>query len=115
MQEGSLENTRTLKTHEIRSGEKGGGHPAVYSKEDIGFLVQVCTTMRRTKTNRPPIWGYLMRTPSLFHLGYTVPHSIPSPSNQRPINVEYFQAQHRSRANQRRAFTSDSIIALVTP
>ena len=55
-------------------------------------------------------------TPSLFYLGYTVvPHSIPSRPNQRPINVEYLQAQHPSRASQSRAFTSDSIQALVTP
>ena len=56
-----------------------------------------------------------MRTPSLFYLGYTVPRSIPSRANQRPIKVEYFQAQHPNRANQPRAFTSDSIQALVTP
>ena len=55
-----------------------------------------------------------MRTPSLFYLGYTEPHSILSRPNQRPINVEYFQAQHPSWANQPRAFTSDSIQALVT-
>ena len=54
-----------------------------------------------------------MRTSSLFYLGYTVPHRIPSPPNQRPINVEYFQAQHLSRANQSGAFTSDSIQAMV--
>ena len=56
-----------------------------------------------------------MRAPSLFYLGYTVPHSIPTRPNQRPINVEYFQTQHPSRANRPRAFTSDSIEALVTP
>ena len=57
-----------------------------------------------------------MRTPSLFYLGYTaLPHSTPSRPNQRPINVEYFQAQHPSRANQPRAFTSDSILALANP
>ena len=39
----------------------------------------------------------------------------PERPNQRPINVEYFQAQHPSRANQAIAFTSDSIQALVTP
>ena len=42
-------------------------------------------------------------------------HSIPSRPNQRPITVEYFQAQHPSRANQPRASISDSIQALVTP
>ena len=52
-----------------------------------------------------------MRTPSLFYLGYTEPHSILSRPNQRPINVEYFQAQQPSRANQPRVFTSDSIQA----
>ena len=35
--------------------------------------------------------------------------------NHRPISVEYFQAQHPSRAKQPRTFTSDSIKALVTP
>ena len=33
--------------HETKSSKKGGGYPAVYRKEDIGFLVQVCKTMRR--------------------------------------------------------------------
>ena len=61
-----------------------------------------------------PHLAVLMRSPRLFYLGYTVPHSIERP-NQRPINVECFQAQHPSRANQPRAFTSDSIQALVTP
>ena len=68
------------------------------------------------KKIRTPIWGYIMRTPSLFYLGYTaVSHSTPSRLNQRPINVESFRAQHPSRENQPRAFTSDSIQALVTP
>ena len=55
-----------------------------------------------------------MRTPSLFYLGYALPHSIQSRPNQRPINVQYLQAQHPRRANQPTAFTSDSIEALVT-
>ena len=68
------------------------------------------------KKIRTPIWGYIMRTPSLIYLGYTaVSHSTPSRLNQRPINVESFQAHHPSRENQPRAFTSDSIQALVTP
>ena len=68
------------------------------------------------------LWGYLMRIihPVCLSRLYSTPH-YPEPaqstSNQRPINVEYFQAQHPSRANQpiNRAFTSDSIQALVTP
>ena len=56
-----------------------------------------------------------MRTPSLFCIGYILPHSIPSRLNQGPINVEYFQAQRQSRVNKPKAFTSDSIQALVTP
>ena len=48
------------------------------------------------------------------YLGYTVPHSIPSRPNQRPISVESFRAQHPSRANQPRALRSDSIQALDT-
>ena len=55
-----------------------------------------------------------MRTPRLFYLGYMVLHSIPSRPDPRPINVEYLQSQHPSRANQSRAVTSDSIQALVT-
>ena len=46
-----------------------------------------------------PPYGGTQCTPSLFYLGYTVPHSIPSRPSRRPINVEYFQAQHPSRAN----------------
>ena len=63
------------------------------------------TTSGGLSKTRTPIWGYLMRTPRLFYLGYTVPHSIPSRPNQRPMKVEYFQAQRPSRANQPRAFT----------
>ena len=56
-----------LETHKTISGQKGGGHPSVYSMEDMSFLVPVSTTMRRSKKNPyPHIWGYLMRTPSLF-------------------------------------------------
>ena len=76
------------------------------------FFFIVTTSQKKKRT---PIWGDLMHTPRLFDLGYTVPHSIPSWPNQRSINVEYFQSQHPSRANQPRAFTSDSIQALVTP
>ena len=53
-----------------------------------------------SKKFRTPIGGYLMRTPSWFCLGYTVPHSIPSRPNQRPINVESFRTQYPSQANQ---------------
>ena len=58
-----------------------------------------------------------MSAPSLFYVSslHSTPHSIPRQPNQRPINVDYFQAQHPSRANQPRTFTSDSIQALVRP
>ena len=59
--------------------------------------------------------GVLHAYTQFVSLGYTVPHSIPSRPNQRLINVEDFQTQHPCQANQPRAFTSDSIQALVTP
>ena len=73
-----------------------------------------------------PFFSTKIRTPILIYmgifnghtqfvyLGCTIPHSILSRPNQRPINVEYFQAQHPCRANQPRALTSDSIQVLVT-
>ena len=39
------------KTYEMESGQKGGGHPAVYSRDAIGFQVQVFTTTRRSHQN----------------------------------------------------------------
>ena len=83
------------------------------SRYEVYLLLYTCADVP-TKF-RTPIWGYLMRTPCLFYLDYTVPDSIPSRPNHRRINVEYFQAQHPSRANQPRTFTRDSIQARVTP
>ena len=74
-----------------------------------------CATVWAIEKPYPHNMGVFNAYTQFVYLGYTVPHSIPSRPNQRPINIEYFQAQHPSRANQPRAFTSDSIQALVTP
>ena len=76
----------------------------------------LCLQVSAANEASPPQW--LPEVPSAYnqfvYLGYTVPHSIPSRPNQRPISVESFRAQHPSRANQPRALRSDSIQALDT-
>ena len=62
------------------------------------------------KKIRYPHMGVCHAYTQFVFLGYTAAsHSTPSRLNQRPINVESFQAQHPSRENEPRAFTSDSI------
>ena len=61
----------------------------------------------------PAVW-YMVRSMSY----YTVPtYSLRLSNTSRVgrINLESFQAQHPSRSNQPRAFTSHTIQALVTP
>ena len=48
---------------------------------------------QRKETNSVPPYGGNQCVHPVCYLGFTVPHSIPSRPNQRPINVEPFQAQ----------------------
>ena len=57
--------------------------------------------------------GVSMRAPSLCCIGYTIVY--PSASRADRINLESFQEQHPGQPGQPRAFTSDSMQALVTP
>ena len=46
-----------------------------------------------------PHMGVFNEYTHIVYLGYTVPNSMPSRSDQRPINVDYFEALRRSHKN----------------
>ena len=97
--------SRGYRDHEERAGWGTKCEMSVDMCGSVFATGELCIGEKKTV---PAYGGIEAYTQVVLSRLYSTPQH-PERPNQRPINVEYFQALNPGRANQPRAFTSDSI------